>query len=102
MNNKYILVICPLRGKLTWSAHLDYIAENISSALEGLIRARPYIPVKTLILIYQALVQPLFYYCYVVWENINKGLTERLQKLQNRSVKLGRENGRKKGFLLSY
>ena len=74
--------------KLTWSAHLDYLAKNISSALGGLRRARPYVTVETLILIYQALVQPLFDYCDVVWENINKGLTERLQKLQNRAARI--------------
>ena len=52
--------------QLTWSAHLDYIATKISSALGGLRRARPYVPVETLILIYKALVQPLFDYCDVV------------------------------------
>ena len=58
--------------QLTWSAHLYYIAKEISSALGGLRRARPYVPVETLILIYKALVQPLFDYCDVVWENIKK------------------------------
>ena len=67
--------------KLTWSAQIDYIAKKISSALGGLRRARPFVPMDTLILIYQALIQPLFDYCDVVWEQINKGLTERLQKL---------------------
>ena len=69
--------------------HLDYIAKNGYSVLgSGLRRARPYVPAETLILIYQALVQPLFDYCDVVWENISKGLTERLQKLQNGAAQI--------------
>ena len=74
--------------KLTWSAQIDYIAKKISSALGGLRRARPFVPMDTLILIYQALIQPLFDYCDVVWEQINKDLTERLQKLQNRAARI--------------
>ena len=74
--------------KLTWSKHVEHMAKKISSALGGLRRARPYVPLDTLISIYHALIQPLFDYCDVVYDNINKGLNERLQKLQNRAARI--------------
>ena len=74
--------------QLIWSNHVEYAAKKISSALGGLRRARSYVPSDTLISIYHALIQPLFDYCDVVWGNINKGLNERLQKLQNRAARI--------------
>ena len=38
--------------------------------------------------IYNALILPHFDYCDVVWGNINKGLADRIQKLQNRAARV--------------
>ena len=38
--------------------------------------------------IYNALVQPHFDYCSIVWGNCGKTLSERLQKLQNRAARI--------------
>ena len=43
-----------------------------------------FVPFETLLCIYNALVQPHFDYCSVVWGNCNKSLSIKLQKLQNR------------------
>ena len=37
---------------------------------------------------YNALVMPYFNYCSAVWGNINKGLADKLQKLQNRAARI--------------
>ena len=37
---------------------------------------------------YASLVQPIFDYCSVVWEGINIGLADNLQKLQNRAARI--------------
>ena len=37
---------------------------------------------------YNALVMPYFNYCGAVWGNINKGLADKLQKLQNRAARI--------------
>ena len=37
---------------------------------------------------YNSLVQPHFDYCSVVWENCNKTLESKLQKLQNRAARI--------------
>ena len=47
-----------------------------------------------LVKIYNVLIQPYFDYCSKVWECFNKGLNDRLQKLQNKAARLimGLEN----------
>ena len=41
-----------------------------------------------MVLVYNALIQPHFDYCCEVWDALGKGLSERLQKLQNRAARL--------------
>ena len=43
---------------------------------------------KTLVLVYNALIQPYFDYCCEVWDTLAKGPSKRLQKLQNRAARL--------------
>ena len=37
---------------------------------------------------YNALVMPYFNHCGAVWGNVNKGLADKLQKLQNRAARI--------------
>jgi len=50
-------------------------------------RSRSFVSFETLLYIFYALVQPHFDYCGVVWENCNKSLSIKLQKLQNRAAR---------------
>ena len=43
---------------------------------------------NVLINVYNSLVQPHFHYCNVVWDNCGIGLSEKLQKLQNRAARI--------------
>ena len=38
--------------------------------------------------VHNALVVPYFDYCGAVWGNVNKGLADKLQKLQNRAARI--------------
>ena len=49
---------------------------------------RPFVNQETLLLIYNALIQPLFDYCDIVWDSLSVGLATRLQKLQNRAGRI--------------
>ena len=53
----------------------DHVSEN-----------RHLVPYGTLHSIYQALVQPHFNYCNIVWGNCGVTLQDKLQKLQNRAA----------------
>ena len=60
----------------------------IVNRLAALKQARQYVPQDTLLTIYNAVIKPLFDYRDVVWSNLNKTLTARLQKLQNRAARI--------------
>ena len=39
-------------------------------------------------MIYNLLIQPHFDYCSIVWDNLGKGLGQKLQRLQNRAARI--------------
>ena len=51
-------------------------------------KAKPYVNQQLLTNIYYAIVEPHFSYCSVVWDSIDKTLTDKLQKLQNRAARI--------------
>ena len=70
----------------SWSLHIDKSSRKIASGIGALKRSRSFVPFETLLCICNALVQPHFDYCSVVWGNFNKTLSTKLQKLQNRAA----------------
>ena len=73
---------------LTWSVHIVKLCKKIVSAIGALKRIRPCIPMNTAILVYRALIQPHFDYCCPVWDGLGETLNCKLQKLQNRAVRI--------------
>ena len=73
---------------LSWNQHTEYIANKISSGIGALKTLRAFTNANTLVLAYNVLIQPYFDYCCEVWNTLGKGLSERLQKLQNRAARL--------------
>ena len=71
------------RGK-----HIECIASKISSGIGVIRKLREFVDRNTLVLVYNALIQPHFDYCCEVWDALGKGLSERLQKLQIRAARL--------------
>ena len=54
---------------LTWIVHIEHISKNIASCIGILKSSRSFVPFETLLCFYNALVQPHFDYCSVVWGN---------------------------------
>ena len=73
---------------LNWCPHIHTISKKISAGIAILRRASHFIPLDTRVNMYNALVMPYFNYCGAVWGNINKGLADKLQKLQNRAARI--------------
>ena len=73
---------------LSWDEHVDYVARKIWSAIGGLKQVRPFVKQETLFTIYKSLILPHFDYSDVLWDMLNKGLAQRLQKLPNRSARV--------------
>ena len=84
--------------RLVWEEHVDSLYKRVSSGLAALKQARQYVPQDTLLTIYNALIKPLFDYFDLVWGNLNKTLTARLQKLQNRSARIITRKGYNERF----
>ena len=73
---------------LNWEKHIECIASKISSGIGAIRKLREFVDRNTLVLVYNALIQPHFDYCCEVWDAIGKCLSERLEKLQNRAARL--------------
>ena len=66
---------------------MNLLAKKISRAIAGLRIVRN-VPFGTLTTLYNSLLQPLFDYCGIVWNNINITQNDRLQKLRNRAARV--------------
>ena len=73
---------------LNWESHIENISKKIASAIGAIKRIRHQIPFNVVVNVYNSLVQPHFDYCCEVWADCNKGLSDRLQKLQNRAARI--------------
>lgn len=73
---------------LAWNEQIDRLSTKICRSINGIKQARKFVSRKTLVMIYNSLVQPYFDYCDTVWGNLNKGLSSRLQRLQNRAARI--------------
>ena len=71
---------------LNWVNHVDMISKRISSGISAIKPVRLLVPLETLFTISNGLVQPHSNYCSTVWGNCNKGLSDKLQILQNRAA----------------
>ena len=77
-----------LDERLTWEKHIDKICAKVGAGIGVTRRMRPFVPLETLKLIYNALVQPYFDYCSPLWDNCGGGLKDKLQRVQNRAVRV--------------
>ena len=68
--------------------HIEKVCKKISSAIGALKRIRSFITTKTAVQVYFALMQPHFDYCSSVWDGLGETLSTKIQKLQNRAIKV--------------
>ena len=73
---------------LSWKAHIHEISKKVSSGIGALKRVRPFVSMHTAIKIYKGLIEPHFVYCSAVWDGLTQQLSEKLQKLQNRAIRV--------------
>ena len=73
---------------LSWDSHITSVCKKVSSGIGVIKKIKPFIPSRSLINIYQSIVEPYFDYCSIVWNGISEGLAEKLQKLQNRVARI--------------
>ena len=74
-------------GKLSWVDYISTLTKKISSAV-GAIKNVNFLPRKTLITLYQSLVESRLRYCNTVCGNCGLTLKNKLQSLQNRAARI--------------
>ena len=77
-----------LDDNLAWHEQIYHICKRVGRSINCLKQARKFVPKNILLVIYSSLILPLFDYCDAVWANLNKGLSSKLQKLQNRAARI--------------
>ena len=73
---------------LSWEAHISEVIGKVAKILAALRRLRPICHQSTLLTIYKSLVLPHLDYCSAVWGCIGNGLSQKLEKLQNRAARI--------------
>ena len=75
---------------LSWKAHIHEISKKVSSGIGTIKQVRPFVSMYTAIKIhvYKGLIEPHFDYCRAVWDGLTQQLSEKLEKLQNRAIRV--------------
>ena len=70
--------------RLSWEKHIDSICSKLSAGIDAMRRVKPFVPLVTLKMLYNAIIIPLYLdYCSPLGDNCGIGLKDRLQKYQN-------------------
>jgi len=72
---------------MTWGGHLNHVSSSVNKKVGLIYRTRPFLNEEILKTIYQSLILPNMDYCDIVWGNVCKKFTTKLDKLQNRAGK---------------
>ena len=83
---KYLGVI--IDRHLSWKHHINYIALKISRNIGIISTLRHFVPLKTLISIYNSLISPYISYGLITWGQASKTHLEKILILQKRAVRL--------------
>ena len=84
--------------RFTWEKHIDNIRAKVGAGIGIMRRMKPFIPVETLKLIYNALVQTYFDYCSPLWDNCGSGLRKSFKDCRTTATGGGGGGGEEKNF----
>ena len=77
-----------LDENLCWKGNTDALCKKISSGIYALNHIKEHVDKKTLLSVYNAIIQPYFSYCCDVWNVLDETQSLRLQKLHNRAARI--------------
>ena len=72
---------------LDWKTHVNFIAAKISKSVGLLCKAKYYLPSKSLLTLYYALIYPYLTYCNLIWASTYVTNLQRIYLLQKRAVR---------------
>ena len=75
-----------LDNRLIFDIHIENLCKKICSGICALRRIKPFVPLRSLKMLYKALIQPYFDYCSPLWDTCGK--VHKFQVLQNRAARV--------------
>ena len=73
---------------LAWTNHAHLVVNKLAKAAGVLSKIRHYVDKKMMVQLYYSFVYPYLKYGVVAWGNINKKLTNKVQVLQNKILRV--------------
>jgi len=77
-----------LDNQMTFQSHINQVANKLSKGIGILCRARRLLCSNTLILLYNALIQPYLAYCIIIWGHTYKTHISRIHLLQKKIIRI--------------
>ena len=77
-----------LDSTLSLQTHLKNVTNTVIHKLSILCKVRRYLTEKAAISVYKSMILPYFDYCDIIYDASNKGQLDRLQRLQNKCLKV--------------
>ena len=74
--------------ELKWFKQVDNVCKLTQKSIGMLKRAKCFLPVQSLRLLYNSLVLPRFDYCSIIWSNRFHAHTNKLRKIQKRAARI--------------
>ena len=72
---------------LMWKTHVNFIAAKISKSVGLLYKAKYYLPSKSLLTLYYAVIYPYLTYCNLIWASTYVTNLQQIYLLQKRAVR---------------
>ena len=77
-----------LDSSISYKPHLATVVRNVSHKIYLLSRVKKFMSNRTALLVYKTMILPFFDYADVIYHNASVSELEKLQRLQNRALKL--------------
>ena len=71
--NKYKCLGMTMDERMSWEEHINSICSKVSAGIGAMKRVKPFLPLPTLKMLYNAIIQPYFDYCSPLWDNCGLG-----------------------------
>ena len=93
MNNGIILSVpsqkclgVDLDNRLLFDIHIENLCKKICSGIGALRRTKPFVPLRSLKMLYKALIRPYFDYCSPLWDICAKVQKDKFTGAPNRAA----------------
>ena len=77
-----------IENSLSWSSHINYIANKISKVIGAIKKASKVLNRETLLSLYSSLIDPYIQYCNLIWGNAPKTHLNRILILQKWALRI--------------